>query len=158
MYFCFWPTIESGDNKSKSHEHKSNSRPWQRVSVCRGQGAESAGRVPAAAASWTRLRLLRESERLEQRAEALEASSICTTRLGHLLDGGGPVSWGQRASTLTQRHTAESLAPSACTTIEEVGSTGVGALTLGVLALAVSTATFSKVLHVVALHSKYTRH
>ena len=40
----------------------------------------------------------------------------------------------------------QALAPTACTTIEEVGSTGVGALTLGFLALAVSTATFSKVL------------
>jgi bacteriorhodopsin len=34
---------------------------------------------------------------------------------------------------------AKALAPTACTTIEEVGSTGVGALTLGFLALAVST-------------------
>jgi len=33
----------------------------------------------------------------------------------------------------------QALAPTACTTIEEVGSTGVGALTLGFLALAVST-------------------
>ena len=37
----------------------------------------------------------------------------------------------------------QALAPTACTTIEEVGSTGVGALTLGFLALAVSTATSS---------------
>merc|ERR1712216_356866 len=34
---------------------------------------------------------------------------------------------------------AKALAPTACTTIEEVGSTGVGALTLGFLALAVLT-------------------
>lgn len=34
---------------------------------------------------------------------------------------------------------AKALAPTACTTIEEVGSTGVGALTLGFLALAVTT-------------------
>lgn len=38
----------------------------------------------------------------------------------------------------------QALAPTACTTIEEVGSTGVGALTLGFLALAVSTATSSE--------------
>jgi hypothetical protein len=38
----------------------------------------------------------------------------------------------------------QALAPTACTTIEEVGSTGVGALTLGFLALAVSTATSSQ--------------
>jgi len=38
--------------------------------------------------------------------------------------------------------TAESLAPSACTTIEEVGSTGVGALTITFLILAVSTIIF----------------
>lgn len=38
--------------------------------------------------------------------------------------------------------TAESLAPSACTTIEEVGSTGVGALTITFLILVVSTILF----------------
>merc|ERR1712216_335283 len=37
---------------------------------------------------------------------------------------------------------AESLAPTACTTIEEVGSTGVGALTITFLILAVSTVIF----------------
>merc|ERR1719263_2586210 len=37
---------------------------------------------------------------------------------------------------------AESLAPSACTTIEEVGSTGVGALTITFLILVVSTILF----------------
>merc|ERR1719352_1267151 len=37
---------------------------------------------------------------------------------------------------------AESLAPTACTTIEEVGSTGVGALTITFLILAVSTIVF----------------
>ena len=37
---------------------------------------------------------------------------------------------------------AESLAPTACTTIEEVGSTGVGALTIAFLILAVSTIIF----------------
>ena len=34
---------------------------------------------------------------------------------------------------------SQALAPTACTTIEEVGSTGVGALTLGFLALAVTS-------------------
>ena len=33
----------------------------------------------------------------------------------------------------------EAMAPTACTTIEEVGSTGVGALTVAFLILAVST-------------------
>ena len=37
---------------------------------------------------------------------------------------------------------AESLAPTACTTIEEVGSTGVGALTIAFLILGVSTIVF----------------
>jgi bacteriorhodopsin len=37
---------------------------------------------------------------------------------------------------------AQSLAPTACTTIEEVGSTGVGALTIAFLILAVSTIVF----------------
>lgn len=37
---------------------------------------------------------------------------------------------------------AESLAPTACTTIEEVGSTGVGALTIAFLILLISTIVF----------------
>mmetsp|Transcript_40027 Transcript_40027/g.62473 ORF Transcript_40027/g.62473 Transcript_40027/m.62473 type:complete len:247 (-) Transcript_40027:505-1245(-) len=41
-----------------------------------------------------------------------------------------------------QQLAAESLAPTACTTIEEVGSTGVGALTIAFLILAVSTVVF----------------
>jgi hypothetical protein len=49
---------------------------------------------------------------------------------------------GQWASTLTQRYAAESLAPSACTTIEEVGSTGVGALTITFLILSVTSIIF----------------
>ena len=45
-----------------------------------------------------------------------------------------------RAQVLEQL--AESLAPTACTTIEEVGSTGVGALTIAFLILGVSTIVF----------------
>eukprot|EP00960_Hanusia_phi_P014744 436707-Hanusia_phi.AAC.5 len=41
-----------------------------------------------------------------------------------------------------QQLAAQSLAPTACTTIEEVGSTGVGALTITFLILAVSTVIF----------------
>ena len=41
-----------------------------------------------------------------------------------------------------QQLAAQSLAPTACTTIEEVGSTGVGALTITFLILAVSTIIF----------------
>ena len=37
---------------------------------------------------------------------------------------------------------AQSLAPTACTTIEEVGSTGVGALTVAFLVLAITTIIF----------------
>jgi len=44
-----------------------------------------------------------------------------------------------RSGCLPVRCRRQALAPTACTTIEEVGSTGVGALTLGFLALAVST-------------------
>merc|ERR1711934_343671 len=49
---------------------------------------------------------------------------------------------GHTEPMVLEQLAAESLAPTACTTIEEVGSTGVGALTITFLILAVSTIVF----------------
>lgn len=75
----------------------------------------------------------------------------CTGRraAAGLVPAGGPAAeltgrawrvWA-RAQVLEQL-AAESLSPTACTTIEEVGSTGVGALTIAFLILGVSTIVF----------------
>lgn len=48
----------------------------------------------------------------------------------------------QARKQVLEQLAAESLAPTACTTIEEVGSTGVGALTIAFLILGVSTIVF----------------